>query len=162
MISWLFTFLVLFLFSIISFILLIFGQTHGHIYIFIINLILFTIALYSVCVFFTTCIETTKTGATAIKCYNFGSTILGFAIILPKTNKAAKIIFAFIPQINYFMNQWTTFCFGNFEELSGDLLILKTAKISYIETIVMYITEIIFYLGLSLIIQSYKDSGLPF
>ena len=162
MISWLFTFLVLFLFSIISFILLIFGQTNGHIYIFIINLILFTIALYSVCVFFTTCIETTKTGSTAIKCYNFGSTILGFAIILPKTNKAAKIIFAFIPQINYFMNQWTTFCFGNFEELSGDLLILKTAKISYIETIVMYIAEIIFYLGFALIIQSYKDSGLPF
>ena len=162
MLSWLFTFIALFLFSIISFILLIYGQTNGHLYLFIINLILFTLSLYSVTVLFATCIKTTKTGATAIKFYNFGSIFLGFAIILPKTNKATKIVFAFIPQINYFMNHWVTFCLGNFETLSGDLVILRTAKMSYIESIVMFIVDIIFYLGLAIIIQSYKDSGLSF
>jgi ABC-type lipopolysaccharide export system ATPase subunit len=60
------------------------------------------------------------------------------------------------------MNHWVTFCLGNFETLSGDLIILRTAKMSYIESIVMFIVDIIFYLGLSLIIQSYKDSGLTF
>jgi ABC-type transport system involved in multi-copper enzyme maturation permease subunit len=162
MLSWLFTFIALFLFSIISFILLIYGQTNGHLYLFIINLILFTLSLYSVTVLFATCIKTTKTGATAIKFYNFGSIFLGFAIILPKTNKATKIVFAFIPQINYFMNHWVTFCLGNFKTLSGDLVILRTAKMSYIESIVMFIVDIIFYLGLAIIIQSYKDSGLSF
>ena len=162
MLSWLFTFIALFLFSIISFILLIYGQANGHIILFILNIILFTLALFSVCVLFTTCITTTKTGTTAIKFYNFSSIFIGLAIILPKTLKFTKIIFAFIPQINYFMNHWTTYCFGNFENLSSDLVILRTAKMSYIETLVMYIVEIIFYLGIAIFIQSYKNSGLPF
>ena len=162
MLSWLFTFFALFLFSIISFILLIHGQSNGHLYLFILNIILLTLSLYSVCVLFTVCIKTTKTGATAIKFYNFGSIFLGFAIILPKSLKATKIIFAFIPQINYFMNHWVTYCFGNFEKLTGDLVILRTAKMCYIETLVMYIVDIIFYLGLAIFIQSYKDSGLTF
>ena len=85
-----------------------FGLTNGHIYLFILNIFLFSLALYSVCVLFTTCIKTTKTEATAIKFYNFGSIFLGFVIALPENNKVIKIIFAFIPQINYFMNQWTT------------------------------------------------------
>ena len=96
MLSWLFTFLALFLLSIIAFTLLIWGQANGHIYLFIIDLILFTISLYSVCVLFTTCIKTVKTGATAIKFYNFGSIFLGFAIVLPKAMKSTKIIFGFI------------------------------------------------------------------
>ena len=83
--SCLFSFLVLLLFSMISCILLIYGLTNGHIYLFILNIFLFSIALYSVCILFNTCIETTKTGATAIKFYNFGSIFLGFAISLPQT-----------------------------------------------------------------------------
>ena len=162
MLSWLFTVFALYLLSIISFILLIYGQSNGYIYLFILNIILLTLSLYSVCVLFTVCIKTTKTGATAIKFYNFGSIFLGFAIILPKSLKATKIIFAFIPQINYFMNHWVTYCFGNFKTLTGDLVILRTAKMCYIETLVMYIVDIIFYLGLAIFIQSYRDSGLTF
>ena len=162
MLSWLFTFLALFLLSIIAFTLLIWGQANGHIYLFIIDLLLFTISLYSVCVLFTTCIKTVKTGATAIKFYNFGSIFLGFAIVLPKAMKSTKIIFGFIPQINFFMNYWSTYCLGNFENITGDLIFLRAAKMSYFETIIMYVVDIIFYLGLSTIIQSYKDSGLTF
>ena len=162
MLSWLFTFLTLFLFSIISMILLLFGMINGHIYLFIINIILFSLALYSVCVLFTTCIKTTKTGSTAIKFYNFGSLFLGFAIVLTGTLKVTKIIFGFIPQINFFMNFWCTYCLGNFKNVTGDLLLIRTSKMSYIESIIMYIVEIIFYLGLAIFIQSYKDSGLTF
>ena len=54
------------------------------------------------------------------------------------------------------------FCLGNFPHLSFDLMLLRTAKLSYIATLIMYIGEIFFYLGLALIIQSYNDSGLPF
>ena len=144
MLSWLFTFLTLFVFSLIPFILLIYGIANGHLFLFIINLILFTLALYSVCVLFITCIKTTKTGSTAIKFYNFGSLFLGFAIVLPETAKVTKIVFAFIPQINFFMNNWVTYCFGNFDKVTGDLVLLKAAKISYLETIIMYVVDIIF------------------
>ena len=162
MLSWLFTFIALFLFSIIAFILFIYGEINGHIYLFVLNLILFTLALYSVCVLFSTCIKTTKTGATAIKFYNFGSIFLGFAIILPKTLKGTKIVFAFIPQINFFMNYFATYCLGNFDKVTGDLSILRAAKMSFIESFFMYIVDIIFYLGIAIFIQTYKDSGLSF
>ena len=160
--SWLITFYVLSLISIISFLLLIFGFILFHYVLVIINIILFTFDIFCVCVFFTTCIKTTKTGTTAIKFYNFGSILLGFVIVLPKTIKVAKIIFCFIPQINLYLNIYTIFSLNNFENITWDRLWLKAANMSYMETIIMYIVQIIFYLGLSIFIQSYKDSGLDF
>jgi len=43
-----------------------------------------------------------------------------------------------------------------------DLLFLRAAKTGYFEAIMMYVVDIILYLGLAIFIQSYKDSGLPF
>jgi ABC-type bacteriocin/lantibiotic exporter with double-glycine peptidase domain len=51
---------------------------------------------------------------------------------------------------------------GNFEKLSGDLVLLRAAKMSYIETFIMFFVEIIFYFLLTYIIHSYKQSGLTF
>ena len=160
--SWLITFYVLSLISIIAVLLLIFSDIIFHYLLAIINMILFTFDIFCVCIFFTTCIKTTKTGTTAIKFYNFGSLLLGFVIVLPKTIKAAKIIFCFIPQINLFLNIYTTYSLNNFKNITWDRLWLKAANMSYMETIIMYIVQIIFYLGLSIIIQSYKASGLDF
>ena len=160
--SWLFTYMILYLTSIISFSVLAAQQANGHEYLLIIDLILFTLSLFSVCLLFTTCFKTIKNGSTAIKFYNFGSIFLGFAIVLPKTSKVTKIIFAFIPQINFFMNYWSTISLGNFDVISNDIVLLRAAKMSYIETMIMYFVEIIFYLSLSCFIYSYKHSGLPF
>ena len=91
--------------------------------------------------FFTTCIKSTKTGTTAVKFYNFGSILLGFVIVLPKTSKFTKIVFSFIPQINLFSSLCTIFNLNNFENLSGQLLRLKAAKMSIIEVFLMYFFE---------------------
>ena len=155
MLSWFFTHMTLFLTSIVSLSVLCGQQSNGHFYLFIINLIIFPLSLFFVSAFFTACFKTVKNGSTAIKFYNFGSIFLGFAIILPKTIKFTKIFFAFIPQINFFMNYWSTICLGNFEKLSGDLVLLRAAKMSYIETFIMFFVEIIFYFLLTYIIHSY-------
>ena len=160
--SWLFTSFAIFTISIVAYIIVMLAYSNGHIYLFIVNLILFSLSIFSVCVLFTTCISTSKTGATAIKFYNFGSIFLGFAIIMPKSIKITKIIFAFIPQINFFMNFWITYCLGNFDKLTGDLFLLRASKISYAESIIMYISSIIFYLLISIIVRSYQNSGLTF
>ena len=162
MLSWFFTYFFVSLFSLIAFIILFAGVTNGHIILSIINIILYSFSMYAVCVLFTVCISSVKTGTTAIKFYNFGSLFLGFVLVYPNTKKLTKVIFAFIPHVNFFSNYYITFCLGNFENLSLDLLLLKTSKTFYIETVIMYIVDIIFYLGLAIIIQSYKDSGLPF
>ena len=160
--SWLITYYALFLLSIVAFILFLLSYAPFHSTLNIINIIMFSLSIYCVCIFFTTCIQSTKTGTTAVKFYNFGSILLGFVIVLPKTSKFTKIVFSFIPQINLFSSLCTIFNLNNFENLSGQLLRLKAAKMSIIEVFLMYFFEIIFYLGLSIFIQSYKDSGLNF
>ena len=160
--SWLITFYALFFFSIISFTLLICYYLNFHYFLFILNMLFFSFSIFTTCLFFTACNKTTKTGMTAVKFFNFGSIFIGFVIVLPKASKIAKIIFCFIPQINIYVSLCSIFNLNNFENLSWDLIWLKSAKMSFMESIIMYIVEIIFYLGLSLIIQSYKDSGLNF
>ena len=161
-ISWLITFYALSLISIISVLILIFSYIKYHYLGLIISMILFTFNIYCVCIFFATCIKTTKTGTTAIKFYNFGSILLGFVIVLPKTSRVAKVIFCFIPQINFYLNLCSIFCLNNFKDITWMRLWLKAANMSFFETIIMFIVEIIFYLGLTFIIQSFKDSGLDF
>ena len=161
-ISWLITFYALSILSVVAFILLIFVYIQFHHIIAIIIMILFSFNIYCVCIFFTTCINTTKTGTTAIKFYNFGSVLLGFVIVLPQTSKVTKIVFCFIPQINLYLSLCSIFSLNNFKELTWSRIWLKTGKISFMEIIIMYIVEIIFYLGLSIFIQSFNDSGLGF
>ena len=160
--SWLLTFITLFSFSIISFFILLIGILHFHYFLLFVILICFALTIFSVCVFFTTCIKTVKSGETAVKFYNFGSLFLGFVIVLYRTNKLTKILFCFIPQINIYISLNCLFSLNNFENLSWDLVWLKANKMSFMETIIMYIASIIFYLGLSIIIESYRNSGLPF
>ena len=161
-ISWLLTFFALSIVSIISFVLLIFGYIQFHYIYTIIIMILFSFNIYCVCVFFTTCIKSTKTGTTAIKFYNFGSIILGFVIVLPKTSKFTKIFFCFIPQINLYLSISSIFKLNNFETLTWNRAWLKSGKFCFMESIIMYIVEIIFYLSIAIFIQSYNDSGLRF
>ena len=162
MISWLFTYYTLFSFSIISFTKYMFLSIHFRYILTIINMIFFTFSLFCACIFFTTCIKSTKTGTTAVKFFNFGSILLGFVVVLAKTSKKTKFLFSLIPQINLYLCICSIFHLENFEQMSWDKLWLKANRISYMESILFYIFDIILYLGLSIIIQSYKDSGLEF
>ena len=159
-VSWLITFYALFLFSIIAFTLLVFSTIIFHFSLVLLSMLLFSFSIYCVCIFFTTCIQTIRTGTTAVKFYNFGSILLGFVIVLPKTSKITKIFFALVPQINLYLCICSIFNLNNFENLSWQRLWLKAAKISYMETLIMYIVDIILYLGLSYFIQVYRESGL--
>ena len=161
-ISWLFTYYIIFSFSIISFTMFLFASITFRYILVIINMILFTFSIFSSCVFFTTCIDSTKTGTTAVKFFNFGSILLGFVIILPKTTKLTKVVFGLIPQINVYSCLCAIFCLENFEKITWDNLWLKANRVSFMESVLIYILDITLYLGLSVIIQKYKDSGLEF
>ena len=161
-ISWLITFYALTLLSILCFLFFIFTTISFHFILPIITIILFTFNIYCVSILFKTCLKTTKEGTTAIKFYYFGSIFLGFVIALPQTSKFTKIVFSFIPQINFFSNIYCILCLNNFKNLSFDKLRLKAAKMSYLETIILFIVDIIFYLGLTILIESYQNSGLSF
>ena len=161
-VSWLITFYALFSISIISSIVFIYCFIYFHLLYLLLSFVLLTFSLFSVCVFFNTCIKSTKTGATAVKFFNFGSILLGFVIVIPKTSKITKIVFGLIPQINFYSSLYNVFCLNKFEDLTFNRLLLKASRMSYIDTTAIYVADIILYLGSAILIQSYKDSGLPF
>ena len=162
MLSWLFTFYTVFSFSIYSFTKYTFFFLHFRYTLTIINMILFSFSIFASCIFFTTCIKSAKTGTTAVKFFNFGSILLGFVVVLPKTQIFTKYFFALIPQINLYLCICAIFRLEIFRDMTWDKLWLKANRISYMESILIYIFDIVLYLGLSFIIQSYKDSGLDF
>ena len=161
-ISWLVTFYSVFSFSILAYGMFLYLSVKNRYYLLFLTIALFSFSVFSACVFFTTIIKTTKTGTTAVKFFNFGSLLLGFVIVLPKTAKITKVIFSLIPPINIFLSLYTIFSLENFDGMSWSKLWVKCGRISYMESTLIFIFDIIFYLGLSFIIQSYQDSGLEF
>ena len=92
---------------------------------------------------------------------NFGSSILGMVLVNNNFNKV-KIILALIPQINIY---YCTNCIENlikFKEISNEIALLEANNISLIESIFMYLFDIILYSLLLLFISRYKQSGLGF
>ena len=160
--SWLVTFYSVFSFSILAYGMFLYLSVKNRYYLLFFTIVLFSFSVFSACIFFATIIKTTKTGTTAVKFFNFGSLLLGFVIVLPKTAKITKIIFSIIPQINIFLAIYSIFGLENFDGMSLSKLCVKSGKISYMETSLMFVFDIIFYLGLSFIIQSFQDSGLEF
>jgi len=160
--SWFFSYFIMMVFSLFVFFLFTLIFLISYHLLFFIDMLFFSLSLFSVSYFFYTCIKSVKAGSIAIKFYNFSSPIIGVAIAYLPTSKLSKIIFSFIPQINVFFCTNAVFQLQTFQNLSWDKLWLKSKKISFMESIIMYLVDIIFYFGLSIFIQSYKDSGLDF
>jgi ATP-binding cassette subfamily A (ABC1) protein 3 len=72
------------------------------------------------------------------------------------------VIFAFIPQKNIYLCSNSIDKLTRLAILSWEELWLKANKFSFMESIIMYVVEIIFYSLLSLFIDKYKSSGLSF
>ena len=125
-------------------------------------MILFIFSLYSFTYFLYTCIFKSQTGSILIKLINIGSSILGIGLISENCSKIGKILSAFIPQINIYICCFSIEKLLQFKNLSWEILWLKANKISFIESIIMYIIEIIFYSLFSIFITKYKQSGLGF
>ena len=133
-----------------------------HIVLFIPNIILFVFSLYLFTYFLYICISKSQTGSILIKLINLSSSTLGIALNSEKCYRLSKIFSAIIPQINIYYCSNSIQKSSVFKKLSWQILWLKANKISYMESIIMYIVEIILYSFLSIIITKYKQSGLGF
>ena len=127
-----------------------------------INLVLYMLSIYSVIFFFFTSISSLKKGSIIIKLFNFVSTLIGCALSIPKTKRTIKLIFCFIPHINIYYTISVMYTISDIYNFSGNILVKRVKEISYLESLLFFIGEIIIYSSLSLFIQSYKNSGLSF
>ena len=160
--SWMLSYLFMAIIPLISFFLFYAFFIYLHTFLYILNMLLYLISLFSYSYFMYVCISTTKTAAIVIKFFNFSSAILGFPITYPQLSKGAKILLAFLPQVNFYLCSNSIDKLHTFKSLSWDIIWLQGNKISFMETIIMYIVDILFYAFLSIFIEKYKNSGLPF
>ena len=160
--SWFVTFYVIFSFSILSYGIFLYLSVRNRLTLLFLTMVLYTLSIFTSSIFFTTITKSAKTGTSAVKFFNFGSILMGFVIVLPKTARMTKYFFGLIPQINIFLSLYTVFHYDNFDYISWDRLWVKAGRISYMESTLLFIFDIVFYLVTSIIIQSYKDSGLEF
>ena len=81
---------------------------------------------------------------------------------MPKTSRTLKLIFGLIPQINIYYTASVMYNKSDIYEFSLDILTEQVKNISYLESFLFFILQIVFYTSISLFIQSYKNSGLSF
>ena len=160
--SWFLTYLFIIFIPIIIYLLFYWIITPLHILLFTLDIILFILSIYSFTYFLYICIKKSKTGSVVIKFINFSTSILGLGFISETIPKSIKIISALIPQINVYHCAFTLDKLQVFKSLSWEKVWLRTGKISFMESIIMYLVEIIFYSLLSLIIIKFRNSGLGF
>ena len=160
--SWFLTYLFIIFIPIIIYLLFYWIITPLHILLFTLDIILFILSIYSFTYFLYICIKKSKTGSVVIKFINFSTSILGLGFISETIPKSIKIISALIPQINVYHCAFTLDKLQVFKNLSWEKVWLRTGKISFMESIIMYLVEIIFYSLLSLIIMKFRNSGLGF
>ena len=152
-ISWFCSFILINIPYIIGFFLLFSSLLYFHSYLFLIDIILFVLALFPFSYFLYSCIPSTRAGYILLKLFNFGSCLLGLAISFQLVPKTIKVIFGFIPQINIFYCTYSIFELQLFKDLTFERLRLETNKISYFESILIYLFSLIFFSLLSLLLH---------
>ena len=162
--SWFVTYSILSILPFVSFLCVCGLSFLDFFFIGLIDLILYMFSIYSVIYFFYTTISSLKKGSIIIKIFNFVSTVAGCALSIPNKyddNRILKILFFLIPQINIY-NGANLLILAWDKGRYYDLYEEELKGITYLESILFFIAEIIFYSCLALFVQSYKKSGLNF
>ena len=95
--SWFVTFYVIFSFSILSYGIFLYLSVRNRLTLLFLTMVLYTLSIFTSSIFFTTITKSAKTGTSAVKFFNFGSILMGFVIVLPKTARMTKYFFGLIP-----------------------------------------------------------------
>ena len=162
--SWFITYSYLSIFPFISFLIL-GGIVFTNFFLFgLIGLILYMFSIFSVIYFLSTSISSLKKGSIIIKIYCSVSSVVGCALSITINNnpsRITKILLFLFPQINIYNTTSLMFLSrgnGNYK----DMIYTQLKGITYLESTIFYVVEIIFFTLISLFIQSYKRSGLDF
>ena len=129
---------------------------------FIIDLILFNLAQFSLLLFIVTLSNNKKSGIILVNLLCFGSLVLGYVLTQGESHKFIQTLFNFFPNANIFSSIKCIIKLQNIGFYSWDNLRLSYNKISYLDTLIMFIVEIIFYLFISFFMKAFQNSGLPF
>ena len=130
--------------------------------IYILDLIFFNLGLFSLLLFIVTISKNKKIGIILINLLGFGSLIVGYVLTQGSTHAAIQTLFNFFPNANLFCSIKLIIKLQFLGRYSFDNIRLNYNGVNYLDTLIMFIVEIIFYSFLSLFIRAYQNSGLNF
>ena len=130
--------------------------------VFFIILILFNIAQFALLLFIVTLSSNKKVGIILVNLLGMGSFIIGYILVQGNTHILVQTIFNIFPNSNLFCSIKLIFNLQYLGKFSWDYLRLSHKRINCLDTLIMFIFEILFYIFISLFIREYRESGLPF
>ena len=128
--------------------------------IFILDIILFNLGLFSLLFFITTVSKSKKVGLILVNLIGFGSLVFGYVLNQGSPHEVIQILFNFFPNANLFCSIKLIVKLQFLGRATLDNLRLNYNGINFLDTTIMFIMEIIFYFGISLFIRAYQRSGL--
>ena len=162
LLSWFINFLII---SSIAFIACIVGGVmflQNLIGLYLLTLILYILGSFSMVLFFVTVSKNKKYGIILINLFTIGGLFVGFILIFGSPPKTIQIIFAFLPNTNIFSATKLIVKLQFLGRYSLENTLLESNGISFLDSVIMFIIEIIFYLFFTIFIRRYQNSGLNF
>ena len=129
---------------------------------FVLVIFLYNFGIFSLILFIVTLSKNKKTGLILVNLIGFVSLVIGFVLNQGLPHKALQIVFNFFPNINLFCSIKLVVKLQFLGLYSFDYTRLSYNGINYIETVIMFVVEIIFYFLIALFIRAYQNSGLNF
>ena len=162
LLSWFINFIIISSLAIIACIIGGFMLLQNLIGLYILSLILYILGSFSMVIFLVTISKNKKYGIILLNLFTVGSLFVGFILIFGSPPKTIQIIFAFLPNTNIFSATKLIVKLQFLGRYSLDNTLLSSNGIDFLDTVIMFIVEIIFYLFLTLFIRRYQNSGLSF
>ena len=130
--------------------------------IYVLDLILFNLGIFSLLLLIVTVSKNKKIGIILVNLLGFGSLIFGYVLTQGSPHKAIQILFNFFPNANLFCSLKLIIKLQFLGKYSFDNIRLNYNGINYLDTLIMFIVESILFIFLSLFIRTYQNSGLNF
>ena len=157
--SWLISYYLIVIFPwFLSFISL-FSILEFHFNLLFINFFLFSVCMFLEFYFFYIIEISTKISSALIELMNFVTPFIAIILNIPNRSyimRYINIIFALIPQINVFFCTFWIFRLQTFKEISFEKLWLNVNKIAFMESIIIYVADIILF-AIIYIIYYYRN-----
>ena len=147
LLSWFFNFLIVSIFTNAA---CIFGgyqllQTFMGLY--ILDLILFNLSTFSLMLLIVTISKNKKIGIILVSLISFGSLVLGYILTIGFAPPAIQVIFNFLPNANIFSSIKLIIKLQFIGRYSFENILLNYNKINYLDTLIMFIVDIILYIN---------------
>ena len=129
-----------------------------YLYTFISNF-LYILNIFSFCFFFSSFIKNVETGQKLIKFIFIGSSIMGLVLLGTGISKILRIIFAFLPNINFMITLNILLLLDNFNDVDWILLNTPHNQISLFNSFIISIFSFIFYIIIGILIIGYYEGN---